>query len=180
MSLCFAPLLKRAPSRWRGNRLALAVDPTLRGDDTAAIVTSVLYRGCAIPAAWRILRAKRPGAGMNPIVELLKALVPAVPGELTVIVLCDRGLTSPKVWRQIRAQGWHPYVRYPKNVTCCAQGGQRLPAQSFVPRPDAAWVGIGNGIDPADRPSPHLPPLAGTVGGHAAGPGLWNPGGGRQ
>ena len=62
---------------------------------------------------------------------------------MTVIVLCDRGLTSPKLWRQIRAQGWHPYVRYPKNITFCAEGGRRLPAQSFVSRPDAAWVGSG-------------------------------------
>ena len=78
---------------------------------------------------------------MDPIVELLGALAPAVPEEMTVIVLCDRGLTSPKLWRQIRAQGWHPYVRYQKNITFCAEGGQRLPAQSFVSRPDTAWVG---------------------------------------
>ena len=45
---------------------------------------------------------------MDPIVELLQALAPAAPDELTVIVRCDRGLTSPKLWRQIRAQGWHP------------------------------------------------------------------------
>ena len=32
-------------------RLALAVDPTLKGDDTTAIVISVVYRGCAIPVA---------------------------------------------------------------------------------------------------------------------------------
>ena len=143
VSLCFAPLLKWALSWWCGNRLALAVDPTLKGDDTAAIVISVLYRGCAIPVAWRILRAKRPGGWMDPIVELLQALAPAAPGEWTVIVLCDRGLTSPKLWRQIQAQGWHPYIRYPKNITFCAEGGQRLPAQTFLSRPDAAWIGRG-------------------------------------
>ena len=112
VSLCFAPLLKWVLSWWCGNRLALAIDPTLKGDDAAAIVISVRYRGCAIPVApypvrgrlWRILPAKRPGSWMDPIVELLQALAPAVPGELTVIVLCDRGLNSPKLWRQIQAQ----------------------------------------------------------------------------
>ncbi len=78
---------------------------------------------------------------MDPIVELLQTVAPAAPAEITVIVLCDRGLTSPKLWRQIRAQGWHPYVRYQKNVTFCAEGGQRLPAQALVSRPDTAWVG---------------------------------------
>ena len=34
-------------------------------------------------------------------------------------------------------------MRYPKNVTFCAEGGRRLPARAFVPRPDTAWVGSG-------------------------------------
>ena len=42
VSLCFAPLLKWVLSWWCGNRLALAIDPTLKGDDAAAIVISVL------------------------------------------------------------------------------------------------------------------------------------------
>ncbi len=60
VSLCFAPLLKWVLSWWRGNPLALVVDPTLKRDDTAAIVISVLYpestkrlrhsRGLAHPA----------------------------------------------------------------------------------------------------------------------------------
>ena len=68
---------------------------------------------------------------------------------MTVIVLCDRGIASPKLWRQIRAQGWHPYMRYRKNVTFCAQDGRRLPA--FVSRPDTAWIGRGTGTPNAKR-----------------------------
>ena len=143
VSLCFAPLLKWVLAWWRSSRLALAVDPTLKGDDTTAIVISAVYRGCAIPVAWRILRANKRGAWMDPIVELLQALASAVPKEMAVIVMCDRGLASPKLWRQILAQGWHPYIRYPKNVTFCAEGGRRLPARAFVSRPDTAWTGSG-------------------------------------
>ena len=67
VSLCFAPLLRWVLAWWRSDRLALAVDPTLKGDDTTAIVISVVYRGCAIPVAWRILRANQRGAWMDPI-----------------------------------------------------------------------------------------------------------------
>ena len=143
VSLCFAPLLRWVLSWWRSGRLALAVDPTLKGDQTTAIVISVVYRGCAIPVAWRIHRATQRGSWMDPTVELLRKLAPAVPKEMTVIVLCDRGIASPKLWRQIRAQGWHPYMRYRKNVSFCAQDGRRLPAQHFVSRPDTAWIGRG-------------------------------------
>ena len=225
---------------WRSGRLALAIDPTLKGDQTTAIVISVLYRGCAIPVAWSIHRATQRGSWMDPTVELLKELAPAVPQGMTVIVLCDRGISSPKLWKQICAQGWHPCMRYRKNITFCADGGKRLPARRFVSVPDTAWIGRGTafgtpkaqrrctllvvwyaeqeepwviltdlppqevgpswyalrfwielglqgpqepglevGQDQKDRPSPRIPPLAGAVGGHAAGPGLRHQGGRR-
>ena len=84
VSLCFAPLLQWVLAWWRSGHLALAVDPTLKGDQTTAIVVSVVYRGCAIPVAWRILRANQRGAWMDPIVELLQELAPAVRQEMTV------------------------------------------------------------------------------------------------
>ena len=49
VSLCFAPLLRWVLAWWRSGHLALAVDPTLKGDHTTAIVISVVYRSCAIP-----------------------------------------------------------------------------------------------------------------------------------
>ena len=143
VTLCFAPLLRWVLALWHSQRLALAIDPTLKGDQTTAIVISVLYRSCAIPVAWRIHKATQKGSWSDPTVELLQQLAPAVPEEMTVIVLCDRGISSPKLWNQIRAQGWHPGMRYRKNITFCADGGKRLPAQSFVSRPDTAWIGRG-------------------------------------
>ena len=53
VSLCFAPLLRWVLTWWQSGQLALAIDPTLKGDQTTAIVISVLYRSCAIPVAWR-------------------------------------------------------------------------------------------------------------------------------
>ena len=143
VSICFGPLLRWVLAWWRSERLALAVDPTSKKDDSVAIVISVLYRGCAIPVAWHIRHADQRGSWMDPIVELLRELAPAVPREMTVVVLCDRGIASPKLWQQIRAHGWHPCMRYPKNIIFCAEDGRRLPARAFVPRPDTAWVGWG-------------------------------------
>ena len=148
VSLCFGPLLRWVLALWHSERLALAIDPTLKGDQTTAIVISVVYRSCAIPVAWHIHRATQKGSWMDPTVELLKELAPAVPPEMTVIVLCDRGISSPKLWKQICAQGWHPCMRYRKNITFCADGGKRLPARAFVSVPDTAWVGSGTAFGP--------------------------------
>ena len=143
VALCFAPLLKWVLAWWRYESLALAIDPTLKDDQPTAIVNSVGYRSCAIPVAWHLHRVNQKGSWMDPTVELLKELAAAVPPEMTVIVLCDRGISSPKLWKQIRAQGWHPCMRYRKNITFCADGGKRLPARAFVSVPDTAWVGRG-------------------------------------
>ena len=40
----------------------MAIDPTLKGDQTTAIVISVVYRSCAIPVAWHIRHADQPGS----------------------------------------------------------------------------------------------------------------------
>ncbi len=104
VTLCFASLLRWVLAWWSSERLALAIDPTLKGDQTTAIVISVPYRSCAIPVAWHIHKANQKGSWSDPTVELLKELAPAVTEGMTVIVLCDRGIASPKLWNQIREQ----------------------------------------------------------------------------
>ena len=119
----------------------LAVDPTLKGDQTTAIVISVVYRGCAIPVAWRIRRANQRGSWMDQIVELLRELAPAVDRDRA-----DRGLASRNCGNRYALTAGIP-MRYPKSVTFCAQG--RLPARAFVPRPDTAWIGQGTAFSSA-------------------------------
>ena len=116
VSECFIPLLKWLLEWWQSDRLALAIDPTMKGDRINSIVISVVYRSCAIPVAWHILPANRPGEWIAPVVRLLEMLSCAVPQHMTVLVMCDRGLRSPRLWKQIRSVGWHPYVRQSINT----------------------------------------------------------------
>ena len=161
VSLCFAPLLRWVLTWWRSGRLALAVDPTLKGDQTTAIVISVVYRSCAIPVAWRIHRATQRGSWMGPTVELLKELAPAVPRDMTVIVLCDRGISSPKLWKQIRAQSLPP-TRSGAGIPICATGrtspSAPTAANDCLPAPSSPFLTLpGSAVAP---PSAHLPPSA--------------------
>jgi hypothetical protein len=139
---CFAPLLRWVLVWWRGDRLALAVDATLHGDRLAALVVSVLYRGGAIPVAWAILPANAPGPWLEPVLGLLGRLRPAVPSTLTVVVLADRGLWSPRLWQRVRDLGWHPLLRVQNHATFAPDGGARCAARELV-RPGEAWVGRG-------------------------------------
>ena len=140
VSTCFAPLLHWLLDWWHSHDLALAVDATLHGDQVTALVVSVLYRSCAIPVAWCILPANQPGAWMAPILRLLRLLRPAIPASMTVLVLADRGLWSPRLWKRIRDLGWHPLLRIQTTTTVTPSGRDRVSSHRLV-QPGQAWVG---------------------------------------
>ena len=108
-------------SLWTSNDLALAVDPTTLSDRHCAIVVSVVYRGCAIPVAWDVMPANKPG--------------------MRVIVMTDRGLRSPNLWKKIRELGWNPYMRQSINTVFRIDGGMRTPARRPVSDPGSSFIG---------------------------------------
>lgn len=143
VSRCFAALLGWIVRWWQSEQLALAVDVTHQGSRIAVIVVSVLYRGCAIPVAWQVVPARAKGPWMSHLLRLLRLLAPAVPAHWTVIVLADRGLWSPRLWKRCRDLGWHPVLRVRGDVTFAPAGQTRLPARRLIPGPGHAWVGKG-------------------------------------
>jgi hypothetical protein len=140
---CFVPLLRWVLRLWHGDTLALAVDATAHGQAVTALVVSVLYRGTAIPVAWVILRGNTKGAWMPEILRLLRQLHPAVSSEQQVLVLADRGLWSPRLFKRITDLGWHPLLRLTGSITFTPHGSSRQRARDLVPGPGHAWVGRG-------------------------------------
>lgn len=139
---CFAPLLGWVRAWWQGDALALAVDATLLKDRVAVLAVSVLYRGVAIPVAWQVLPANQPGAWMGAILRLLRWLRPAVPPGVTVTVLADRGLWSPRLWKRVRDLGWHPLLRLQGHSRVQPTGRRGwVRAATLAPAPGQAWVG---------------------------------------
>jgi hypothetical protein len=154
VATCFAPLLRWVLAWWRGNALPLAIDATALGDAVVVLTVSVLYRGCAIPVAWHVLPANRPGAWVPAILELLTKLGAAVPGDLTVIVQTDRGLWGNRLWDGIRALGWHPLMR----LQCGSNWRPRLPPPAGRGAPCGPWcrgpATPGSGPAPPSRTAP--------------------------
>jgi hypothetical protein len=114
VSTCFAPLLRWILSLWSGQQLPLAIDVTNLGSRFHVLCVSVVVCGVGIPVAWKVLLGgvKEP---WNPHWQtLLRHLKQAVPANWTVIVLSDRGLESPELFRFIVSLGWHPLMRVKK------------------------------------------------------------------
>jgi Transposase DDE domain len=141
---CFVPLLRWVLAHWDGRQLALALDATSLGDRFVVLAISVVYRGCAIPVSWTVLPAGQKGAWRGEWLRLLRQLRPAVPRGWTVIVLADRGLYAPWLFRRIVRLGWHPFLRVNLGGTFRpACGRQFQPFRHFVPQPGTAWCGRG-------------------------------------
>ncbi len=144
VSTCFAPLLRWVLSRWPTDepRLALALDATTLSQRFTVLTMSVLYRGCAIPVAWKIVGAQEKGSWRPHWIGLLLQVQGSVPSHWTVLVLTDRGLYARWLYEHIRSLGWHPFMRINK------QGNVRLAGQrtfrslaTIAPQVGSAWCG---------------------------------------
>ena len=68
------------------------MDATSLEDRFVVLAISVVYRGCAVPVAWKILKAEEKHAWKPELQALLKRFKGLLPEGWTVIVLADRGL----------------------------------------------------------------------------------------
>jgi len=140
----FASLLGWVLSKWQGRQLALAVDATTLGDQLVVLAVSVVYRGVAIPVAWKVMVGNQPGRWKPEWLRLLRLIHRAIPAEMMVIVLSDRGISQPWLFKRIRRLGWHPLLRITSNGTFQPQGQpQYRPLNCLVPSPGTCWQGIG-------------------------------------
>jgi hypothetical protein len=146
---CFPFLLGWIINWWNGNQLAVAVDATTLKDVFTVLAVSVVYRGCAIPIAWTMLEGNKKKAWTEEWLRMLALLKPGIPEDMTVIVMTDRGLfrhrrilrNSPRLFRAICGQGWHPFMRVNAGGYFYAKGtGYFRPLLSFAPKPGTYYI----------------------------------------
>jgi hypothetical protein len=102
----------------------------------------VVVRGCAIPVAWHIVEATRPGAWRPHWPALLSHLDGAIPADWFVIVLADRGLYAKWLFEAICARGWHPFLRINRQGQyCAAEQSNFRPLSQVITRIGQRWAG---------------------------------------
>jgi hypothetical protein len=96
---------------WPNRQLVLALDPTNFGDRFTVLNISVLYRGCAVPVCWTVVEGGQSEAWEPHWERMLAALAKEVPAGWQVLVLTDRGMYSPRLFRCLQQLHWHPFLR---------------------------------------------------------------------
>ena len=141
---CFGSLLKWLVDLLpqTNKELPIALDTTNIGQNFTLLSINVLYQGCGILVAWKIVKGTEKGSWKPFWVELLSSLKNIVPRDWEVIVTADRGLYAPWLYQQIVELGWHPFLRINH------QGQYRrpnssswLPLAKVVTRNGMSWSG---------------------------------------
>lgn len=144
VAACFPALLAWVLRGWPVKRLALALDATSLGDRFTVLSISVVYRGSAIPVAWKVLRANVKHPWKDEWLRLLEAFRPWVPRDWTVIVMTDRGLYARWLFQAIVDLGWHPLMRIAHTAKFRESGSRsNLTVTSLVTAPGRRWQGRG-------------------------------------
>jgi hypothetical protein len=146
VSSSFVPLLRWILSWWPVNekRLALALDATSLGQVLVVLVISVVYRGCAIPVAWRVLPATEKGSWKKPWLDLFSHFQGVIPEEWVVIVMADRGLYASWLFESIQKCDWHPFLRINSRIFFRPKDEREFKAlQIAFQQPGCTWSGAG-------------------------------------
>jgi hypothetical protein len=143
VTLCFAPLLRWVLSWWPANekRIALAMDATTLADRLVVLAVSVVYRGCALPVAWIVLKGNAKDAWKPYWLALLAHIKDSIPHDWFVLVTADRGLYARWLYRAIVKNHWHPFLRINLGAKCRPEGTHTFRWLSqFMPDPGAHWA----------------------------------------
>jgi hypothetical protein len=149
---CFAPLLGWVIEGWPNRQLPIALDASNRGDQFVVLAISVVYRGCSVPVAWRILPATLSTPWRDEWLELLKQFRGVVPQDWTVLALADSGLWAPWLFQAIVDLHWHPFMRITMAGAFRPEGKTQFqPLKSFAAKEGARWRGRGTAFSTPGR-----------------------------
>jgi hypothetical protein len=129
----YRPVAQAALSGWPQTlRLPVALDTTVLSP-FVLICASLLYRGRAIPLAWRALRHASAQVGFadyQPVLDQLDALVPT--GQ-ALTLLADRGFAHEALLAYLRQHDYHFRIRLPGDTLVQLPGTQIVPVKTLAP-----------------------------------------------
>jgi hypothetical protein len=129
----YLPVLQAALVDWPSKtRLYVALDTTaLR--PFVLIRASLVYRGRAIPLAWRALHHKSTQVSFEDYQPVLNQVCALMPPGLVVTLLADRGFVHEQLFHYLREQQWHFRLRLRGNTLVHLEAGTTSPVNDLCP-----------------------------------------------
>lgn len=107
----YLPVVQAALVGWSvGSRLYIALDTTAL-TPFVLIRASLVYRGRALPLAWRAMRHKGTQVGFEDYQPVLDQVREMMPSGLIITLLADRGFVHAQLLHYLREKRWHFRLR---------------------------------------------------------------------
>jgi Transposase DDE domain len=111
----YGPLIEQALSGWVGKRVYIALDTSMLWNTYCMIRLSVIYRGRAVPLAWKVIEHGSSAVSFQAYQDLLEEAKRRMPFACRVIFLADRGFADTQLMAHLRKMGWHFRIRIKSN-----------------------------------------------------------------
>ena len=136
----YAPLVRAALVDWLpSERVYVAFDVSvLKGSPFVLIRAALIYRGRAIPLAWRVLRHASATVGYSDYVPALDQAWACLPPGLEVVFLADRGFVHADLFKWLGRHAWHYRIRLTGDTLIHFPDRRVVPVGQLVPPKGAA------------------------------------------
>ena len=133
--LLYTPLIQEALTAWGKATLYLALDTTMLWDQYCMIRLSVIYRGRAVPLAWRVIEHRSAQVAFRVYRDLLQRVAKIVPsGTRQVVLLADRGFADVALMRLCDRLGWGYRLRIKSNFLVYRRGHGSAFVKQLLPQ----------------------------------------------
>lgn len=111
----YRPLLRQARRAWSHETLYLALDTTVLWNQFCLIKVAALYRGRAVPVAWKVLNHASSSVPLQDYQTLLEQASECGGAGQRVVLLADRGFDDLKLMKLLGKWRWHFRIRLKKD-----------------------------------------------------------------
>jgi hypothetical protein len=112
----YRDLVTAALLPWGEQTAPLALDSTVLWEKYVIVRISLIYRGRALPLAWKVLAQGSASVSFVHYAPLLTEVSCLLPPSCTVVLLADRGFVDVDLMQLITRLGWHFTIRAKSNL----------------------------------------------------------------
>lgn len=119
---------------WTGEKVELALDPTMLWNKYAVMRISVICRGRSLPLCWVVLEQESATVALAKYEMVLREAARLLPSHCKITLLADRGFNDVGLMKLCAELGWHFVIRLKSSIVVHRPFKRRCKIVNLIPR----------------------------------------------
>jgi len=129
----YGPLIKSVLSKWEEAQVYISLDTTMLWNKFVVIRASLVYRGRAIPLAWKVMEHASATVAFTDYAPVLRLAAQLLPADWGVTLLADRGFCDEELFLLTKELGWHYRIRGKGSILVYRKGKKGCKMERLCP-----------------------------------------------